>query len=64
MASNGQITDVSLAPLNTGQRQRLECMTAVRGLWAKTYQYNNTGRVLEVDEILDLTDYLFQGRKP
>ena len=58
--NNGDVRGVAVAPLSKEQRQRLECMTAVRGLWGKKYQHDD-GRLLDIEEILELTDYLVTG---
>lgn len=67
--NNGSVTTPSMTPLTPAQRQRLECMTAVRALWAKTGPYGNYAPVgspegLSLHEILELTDYLVTGEKP
>jgi hypothetical protein len=58
------VTEVCVAPLTKEQRQRLECMTAVRGLIHKTKAYSSDEgtRMLSVSEIIELTEYLVTGR--
>lgn len=58
--NNGSVQAVAVAPLSREQRQRLECMTAVRDLWTKTGAYGAVERP-EVHVILELTDYLVTG---
>lgn len=64
--NSGDVRQVAVSPLTVEQRQRLECMTAVRGLWSEAaYDNRNVWSVLHsITEIMTLTDYLLTGTKP
>jgi hypothetical protein len=64
--NNGSAVQVGVAPLTTPQRQRLECMTAVRALWYES-RYSSTPNgppAFDMQEVLTMTHYLMTGEKP
>lgn len=59
-------TGLSVSPLSVTQRQRLECMTAVRALWFES-RYSSTPigpTHFDMTEVLTMTEYLLTGEKP
>lgn len=63
MATQRDKTELSVEPLAKEQRQRLECLTAVRNLFCvpgynKTPSYQPT----RLHEVIELADYLMTGR--
>jgi hypothetical protein len=61
---NGDERRVAVDPLTKEQRQRLECMTAVRALWFKSNGYSGVVEPIshtEAGVILELTEYLATG---